>query len=265
MCFVPIGRHLGGDPPCWGVQACGLTAGEEPLATVEEMAARYLAELRRVQPAGPYLLAGWSFGALAAFELACQLEAAGEQVAMVALLDGAPAALAGGGAPATLETPETLAAGGSAAEPVPLAGLLLEMAAYARGLGGKDLRLSASDLAGLGEEEQLLLFLERSRQAGLVHHTDGLAHLRRVVAVFRANVQAFRAYRPRRFGGAVTVVRAAAAGTDAAPDLGWGQVSGRPPILLESPGDHLTMLAEANAPALAGLLRREAARALTPA
>jgi thioesterase domain-containing protein len=58
-----------------------------PIATIEEMAAVYLAEIRKVQPRGPYLLGGASFGGVVAYEMAQQLEAAGDAAAFVALLD----------------------------------------------------------------------------------------------------------------------------------------------------------------------------------
>jgi len=47
--------------------------------------------MREVQPAGPYMLGGRSSGGTIAFEMACQLEAEGEKVAVLALLDTYPA------------------------------------------------------------------------------------------------------------------------------------------------------------------------------
>ena len=52
-----------------------------------ELAARYLSEIRRIQPTGPYRIGGWSMGALLAHQIASQLERAGEQVASLILLD----------------------------------------------------------------------------------------------------------------------------------------------------------------------------------
>src|SRR5207248_10576 len=52
-----------------------------------DRARRYVGELREVQPHGPYRLGGWSFGGCLAFEVAGQLTAAGERVALVALID----------------------------------------------------------------------------------------------------------------------------------------------------------------------------------
>ncbi|WP_426365220.1 amino acid adenylation domain-containing protein [Streptomyces sp. E-08] len=77
-------RHLaeeaGIDRPFYGVQAHGINRGEEPYATIREMAAADVAAIRRRQPTGPYTLWGYSFGARVAFEAAHLLEAAGEQV-----------------------------------------------------------------------------------------------------------------------------------------------------------------------------------------
>jgi thioesterase domain-containing protein len=46
-----------------------------------------LQSVRAVQPSGPYLIAGYSFGGVLAYELATQLIAAGESVAWLGLLD----------------------------------------------------------------------------------------------------------------------------------------------------------------------------------
>lgn len=72
--------------PFYGVQAHGINAGETLYATIREMAAADVAEIRRVQPTGPYTLWGYSFGARVAFEAAWQLEQSGEQVANVLLI-----------------------------------------------------------------------------------------------------------------------------------------------------------------------------------
>lgn len=84
-------RHLaqlaGADRPFYGLQARGLFGDTAPHATFEEAATDYLQEVRSVQPHGPYLLGGFSGGGITAYEMARQLLAAGEQVAMLVLLD----------------------------------------------------------------------------------------------------------------------------------------------------------------------------------
>lgn len=89
--YHDLARLLGPDQPFYGFQAKGLDGQSEPHTTIQEMAAHYIEELREVQPKGPYLLGGRSSGGTIAFEMACQLEAAGEQVALLALLDTFPA------------------------------------------------------------------------------------------------------------------------------------------------------------------------------
>ncbi len=80
---------LGPDQPLYGLQARGLDGVAPPDTTVEAMAHRYLQEVRQHQPTGPYYLAGHCFGSLVAFEMAQQLQAAGQEVGLLAMLDGA--------------------------------------------------------------------------------------------------------------------------------------------------------------------------------
>jgi acyl transferase domain-containing protein/thioesterase domain-containing protein/acyl carrier protein len=82
-----LAQLLGGDRPFYGLQARGLYGDAAPHATLPEAAADYIAELRQVQPHGPYLLGGFSGGGLTAWEMAHQLEQAGEEVALLVLLD----------------------------------------------------------------------------------------------------------------------------------------------------------------------------------
>jgi thioesterase domain-containing protein/acyl carrier protein len=73
--------------PVLALRAPGLEAGEEPLGSVEEMAARYLDGLRRLRPEGPWRLAGSSMGGMIAYEMACRLHGEDEAPELVALLD----------------------------------------------------------------------------------------------------------------------------------------------------------------------------------
>lgn len=72
--------------PVYGIQSQGINAGERPLGTIAEMAAADIAEMRALQPEGPYTLWGYSFGARVAFEAAWQLEQAGETVDRLMLI-----------------------------------------------------------------------------------------------------------------------------------------------------------------------------------
>lgn len=81
---------MGADRPVYGLQSCGLDGKQPPLETNRAMAEAYLAAVRRVQPHGPYHLAGYSMGGWIAYEMGVQLRAAGEAVGFLAAL-GTPA------------------------------------------------------------------------------------------------------------------------------------------------------------------------------
>nr|AGS49260.1 long-chain-fatty-acid--CoA ligase [uncultured bacterium esnapd1.2] len=89
-CYAGLVQHLARDVPVYGIQARGLDRRSALPATMDEMVDDYLAEIRRIQPHGPYRLAGWSFGGLSAHALAVRLRAEGEQVSLLALLDAYP-------------------------------------------------------------------------------------------------------------------------------------------------------------------------------
>jgi acyl carrier protein len=84
-----LARAIGGVRPVYGLRAMGLRSGEAILPSVEEMASGYLAEIRAVQPAGPYVVVGQCRTAVIALELAAQMTAQNEEVPGLILLDPA--------------------------------------------------------------------------------------------------------------------------------------------------------------------------------
>jgi thioesterase domain-containing protein len=86
--YRKLWKRLGPDQPMYLLEPVGLDGVTKPLDTVPAMAARYVSELREVQPSGPYQLIGFCFGGVVALEMAGLLEAAGEEVALVAVIDG---------------------------------------------------------------------------------------------------------------------------------------------------------------------------------
>jgi amino acid adenylation domain-containing protein len=85
--YIPLARHLDQDQPFYGLQSYGMDQEQSPTGSVEEMASKYVADLRRMQPDGPYQIGGWSLGGLVAYEMAQQMYAAGEEVSLLALFD----------------------------------------------------------------------------------------------------------------------------------------------------------------------------------
>lgn len=82
-----LAHLLGTDRPFYGMQARGLYGDQEPHRSIPEAAQDYLKEIKAVQARGPYMLGGFSGGGIIALEIAQQLEAAGEEVMMLVMLD----------------------------------------------------------------------------------------------------------------------------------------------------------------------------------
>jgi amino acid adenylation domain-containing protein len=85
--YYPLAKALGNDQPFYGLQSRAWDSRELLYISLEEMAGEYLREIKSVQPQGPYYLGGHSFGGFVAYEIACQLEQQGENVALLALFD----------------------------------------------------------------------------------------------------------------------------------------------------------------------------------
>jgi thioesterase domain-containing protein len=87
--YAKFGSLFSKDQPLFALQAVGLE-GEDRNAgrTIEEIAEIYQAEVNRSRPDGPIILAGFSFGALSAFELAVRLERQGREVPLIISFDG---------------------------------------------------------------------------------------------------------------------------------------------------------------------------------
>lgn len=86
--YRALARKLGGERPFYALQSPAFEGNPlSPDITIEALARTYLDAVRTASPNGPYLLGGWSFGGLVAAEMALALCQAGEEVALLALLD----------------------------------------------------------------------------------------------------------------------------------------------------------------------------------
>ena len=87
LMYRDLARHLRADQLLYGLQCQGLDEQSPLLTSIEDMAAAYLREIRLVQNAGPYFLGGYCMGGTIAYEVAQQLHAMGEEVALLAMMD----------------------------------------------------------------------------------------------------------------------------------------------------------------------------------
>jgi amino acid adenylation domain-containing protein len=86
--FLPLAQCLGYEQPLLGLDPTLLTANKlNAMSSMESIAASLIAQIKKVQPQGPYFLGGFCAGGLMAYETACQLVGQGEQVALLALFE----------------------------------------------------------------------------------------------------------------------------------------------------------------------------------
>ncbi|MCW2248520.1 amino acid adenylation domain-containing protein [Azospirillum fermentarium] len=233
--------------PFYGLQAAGLDGAAPPLERIEDIAAQNVAALKTVQPHGPYLLGGHSFGSWVAFEMARQLLAAGETVAGVAVLDT--------GVPGARDR--------SVMEDWDNARWILTIADILSAMFGKPHGLTDGDVAGRSWDEQVTALTRAMEAMGAVQAGTDTAEIRGFAEVYRA--QARIAYQPPADVKApIALFRAEEAledflsGMPAAlrgdPLWGWGNFSAGAPVLEPVPGNHLTMMTPPHAAPLAARL-----------
>jgi thioesterase domain-containing protein len=215
--YLPLSRHLQPDRPFYGLQSWGLQEGATPDETIEAMAARYVAVIREAQPAGPYLLGGYSLGGIVAYEMALQLREEGEEIAFLGLFDS--------GVP---RPPRSPAEDGGVQDPEPP----LEPPP------GEPLDPDALSRQGASLFRALPL------------HVRHLHHFGRI---FAAHVRALQRYSPRAFDGRLTLYRAAEEEAGDDESLGWRSLALRGVTIREVPGNHGTLM---NEPAVRELAAR---------
>jgi amino acid adenylation domain-containing protein len=248
--YHDLARYLSPAQPVYAFQNHVLGSDESsPYVPIEEMATRYIHELCKVQPHGPYLLGGWSMGGIIAFEMALQLESRGEKVLLVAMLDAA--------ALPDLQQ-EAMGTEGRFAQEL----IMLGEAFAAR--EGKALLLKLADLEDMDEKKQLAFFLRKVQEQELLPTYVDIGAMRALLNTLKNADRAARNYKPRKYSGKIAVLRA----TEALPNLagatleiyndpafGWQAFCTLPVTVHFVPGDHMRMAAEPHIRVLAATLQ----------
>ena len=181
--FYDLAQQFEEDQPFYGLQAAGLVEGQEPLYRIEDMAALYLAAIRKLQPQGPYLIGGYSSGGIIAFEMAQQLSRQGEEVGVLAMLDS------------YRMTPEREKVDKDDANLISL---------FVRTLGRI---LPVEELRKVESGKQVDYALERGREAKLIRSFLDERKLVSTYHVLRGLKQATHDYRPQVYPGTITLFR----------------------------------------------------------
>ncbi|MBN3897494.1 MAG: amino acid adenylation domain-containing protein [Nostoc sp. NOS(2021)] len=240
--YFNLSRRLGEDYPFYGLQHT--PDQEEPeIISVEETATRYLQEIRQVQPNGPYLLGGFCYGGVIAFEMAQQLQRQGEKVGLLVVIDAI--------------LPETAVKVADDDD----AKFLLRMAESIKTNNNINFSVPFEELRDLQLDEQFHLV---NKRANFILNDTEIKDFLRYYKLFKAHVQAMRDYVPLLYPDSITLFRAKEEiihdfespefHTDD-PLLGWGKCSSQPIDVIEVSGDHFSMLVEPNIQELVKLLR----------
>jgi amino acid adenylation domain-containing protein/FkbM family methyltransferase len=239
LCYSALARQLGVSRPFLGLRS-PTPDGPAP-ARLEDLASRYLEEVRAAQPAGPYLLGGWSLGGLVAFEMARQLRRAGETVGLVALIDpSAPfAASAASAASATARAiGDDVLALRFARDFAALQGRALPPLPVARGGGSV-----------------LLQLFDGLKAAGLLPEEIGIDELRRRFALFEQNVRAAERYTPGPCDAPMALFLTEGGPGVEARAADWAPLAAGGVEIHRLEGDHYSLLASERVEALAARLR----------
>ncbi len=251
--YSPLVAALSKEQAFYGLQSVGVTDEEAPLTTIEAMASRYINDLRMIQPEGPYALGGWSFGAYVAYEMACQLEQTGQQVALLALIDTPP--------PSANKLTDTINwSKFLLSTALPSIWPYLHDYFQVRTEEGSP----ASEGQGAAPINQWALALKPTtllNGQSLATRLGGyqLAEVVRMLQIMRTNVQAVINYMPQPYSGRITLLRTGQTfgETGQTPDLGWRALAADGVEIYRIPGEHMDVLRAPHVQVLAGQLQRQ--------
>ncbi|HEU5378228.1 MAG TPA: amino acid adenylation domain-containing protein [Ktedonobacteraceae bacterium] len=237
LCYLELARALGQEQPVSAFQAVGLYGEQAPYQSIEALAGHYIQELRTRQSDGPYTLCGWSMGGVIAFEMARQLQEAGQEIAHLILLDS--------------YVPDS-----SGHEDSPQ-GEIIQFIEDIANLLGIEEELSSLQLELLAPDRQMERFLDLVHQLHLWPENTGLSSLQDRLRVFQANGQALRTYKPRAYPGHLHLIRASEQMTEGEQDrtLGWSELAQGGIDLQILPGTHYTLMKKPDVQVLAEQLR----------
>lgn len=255
--YRELAAYVGTDQPFYGLQPRGYDKNSVPDNDICIMARDYLKGVREIQPEGPYYLTGWSFGGLVAYEMARQLLAEGQDVAMLVLMDVLePSLLSEEMRQIHFDDPVHF--------------FIHAFWRYFR----VDLMGSIDELRQFDDETRLTLALEKAKELGISSESFRLSDLMPILNIQQSHHHASLHYRP----DSVLPIPATLIRIDNSnqnkhfrkylqnilvdsrvdnPEYGWERRFSEDVTVIEGPGDHLTMMQEPHVARVAGILREQ--------
>ena len=247
--FYDLASQLGSDRPFYALQALGLDGESQPHQRIEDMAACYIKAMQAVQPLGPYILAGHSFGSWVAFEMAKQLQEKGHEIALLAVID--------------FWTP--MRDNHSSSMNWDDAKLLTRIAKQIKHLSGTNLEISFEKLVDLEYEDKLNYFKKQLQTVNLLPQNAGTLPIKGMLQVYKSCLQV--SYYPENINPtSISVFRAIEGFPDWAEikeplevkqnlSWGWENFSLSAVDTYWIPGDHYTLLSKPHVRVLAEKLK----------
>jgi thioesterase domain-containing protein len=206
---------------------------------VEGMATRLVRMIREVQPAGPYRVAGWSFGGVLAYEVALQLVGQDQVVEFVGMFDSYHPARAGAGLHDVAQEHALLLHALRMAEPAEASG-----------------RVESDEASVATGDVDLETFVARCHEKGLLPGHVTVEQARRMRERLRNHQRALREYSPQLLPVAVHLFPAQQS-ADPDPSRGWQAILPANQLQVTPvPGTHQSMMRPPNAETLGGALWR---------
>jgi amino acid adenylation domain-containing protein len=237
-CYAALASSLGKEQPFYGLQSPQWDAFGNRFPKIEQMAALYIKEIRRVQPHGPYSIGGWSMGGLVAWEMAAQLREQKESLGVLALFDCHPF------------TQNRQLAGDDGNLPM-VARFALDMARWL----GRDPDHFRGQFPEADPQEQWRMVQEELVREGVFAPSRAREEMSHLLDVFTANVAAMEQYALRAAPQRVVLFAASAGGQPEQLASQWKTYAEHGVELHLVSGNHYTMLRPPDVEIIAGLLK----------
>jgi amino acid adenylation domain-containing protein len=225
-----LANKLGINQSVYALQARGLDGKEQPLNTFQAMASSYIKAIREIQPSGSYLIGGYSSGGLIAFEIASQLEAAGECIENLLIIDTEP--------PSPHNKAET-----RLDDDIALLIFIVEQI----GLHfNAKIKLKYEDFSVLDEVQRLDYALQVLQNYQLVTPNSGKNFVTGLINVYKANSQASMSYQPKAINADISLFKTEALAKQFPnkPALGWDELTSQAVYTRTVQGNHDSILQE---------------------
>ncbi|MEC4812262.1 MAG: amino acid adenylation domain-containing protein [Scytonema sp. PMC 1069.18] len=242
LSYSQLAQTLRKEQPLYALQARGLDGKQQPLDSIEAMASAYLQAIREILPHGPYSVGGHSFGGLVAFEMASQLEAQGEEVENLLIIDTHP----------PLPTVELEA---SVEDDTALLAFLVEQIGL---YVNETINISQQELLTLKEAERLDYVLQILRTREVIPPDAGTNFVTGFINVYKANSQAIIHYQPKPIRSPLSVFKTQALAEQFPddPTVGWHKLAPGQVQVYSLIGDHNSILREPHVQHLAEAIQK---------